>query len=350
MTSMTSPAPTRREPPRALVWMLVWLLPLELAARLLWTPEIVGPELYTKMDPSFGYGFEYPRPACEPDGELLRCRETQYREIPEQTLDLTKRADAVRVFTVGGSHAWGEQAYTPVLGELLVSRCPAIHWETLNFAVEGHGSRRAQVAAAELSRHAPDVLIVDFGGSNEYEDERDFAYREGLHEGIWSVVLHSHAVVLARKLLARRLPLAKVASTGTEPEASQDPVNQARWRESMLTNYQALIDDAHAQGITVVLVGRASLLAHEPGSREQADYAVFEQLAAQPDVYSLDTHALFQTVNERARANLFRSDENHYSRAGHRKIAQALLQLLGELPDASGLLTACRPQQPPQHE
>jgi lysophospholipase L1-like esterase len=339
MTDAKPHTPTskpRRELPWGLVWMLVWLLPLELAARWFWTPEYIEPELYAKTDASFGYGFEYLHPPCEPDGELLRCRPTQYRKIPEQTFDLSKRADAVRVFTFGGSHAQGSNAYTQMLGQVLARECPAIHWEAINFAVEGQGSRRARLAAAEHARYAPDLLIVDFGGTNEYEDERDFAYREGLHEGVWSVVLRSHAVVLARKLLMKRLPLATVASAGTEREASEDPANQKRWRESMLTNYQALIDDAHAQGQTVVLVGRASLAPHEPNSRERADYAVFEQLAAQPNVVSLDTHALFQALDTEARARLFRDDGNHYSRAGHQRIADALADLLlAELPRAS---------------
>jgi lysophospholipase L1-like esterase len=326
----------RRELPWGLVWLLVWLLPLELAARWFWTPDYVEPKLYASMDASFGYGFEYLHPPCEPDGELLRCRPTQYRKIPEQTFDLSKRADAVRVFTVGGSHAAGSNAYTQVLGQQLARRCSGIHWEAINFAVEGQGSRRARIAATEQARYEPDVLIIDFGGSNEYEDERDAAYREGLHEGIWSVVLRSHAVVLARKLLMKKLPVATLASKGTEREASEDPNNQARWRESMQTNYQAMIDDAHAQGIAVVLVGRASFLPHEPSSRERADYAVFEQLAAQPGVLSLDTQALFQAVDEDKRDRLFKDDRNHYSRAGHQRIAEALSELLlAELPRAS---------------
>lgn len=347
----TPPTPTskpRRELPWGLVWLLVWLLPLELAARWFWTPDNIEPALYSKIDPSFGYGFEYVRPPCEPDGEQLRCRPTQYRKIPEQTFDLSKRADALRVFTVGGSHAAGPNAYTRVLGQLLARRCPTIHWEAINFAVEGQGSRRARLAAAEHARYAPDLLIVDFGGSNEYEDERDFAYREGLHAGIWSVVLRSHAVVLARKLLMRKLSLATVASEGTEREASQDPENQARWRETMRSNYQALIDEAHAQGTTVVLVGRASMLAHAPKSRERADYAVFERLAAQPDVVSLDTHALFQAVDASERARLFRDDRNHYSRAGHRRIAEALAELLlTELPRARECADPATPQSEP---
>lgn len=341
MTDTNAPHTTtgkpRRELPWGLVWMLIWLLPLELAARRFWTPEYVEPELYAKIDASYGYGFEYVRPACEPDGELLHCRPTQYRKLHEQTFDLSKRADALRVFTVGGSHAaWSSRAYTKVLGRLLARRCPTIHWEAVNFAVEGYGSRRARLAAIEATRYAPDLLIIDFGGSNEYEDERDASYREGLHAGIWSVVLRSHAVVLARKLLMKKLPLATVSSTGTERKASKDPENNARWRATMRTNYQAMIDHAHAQGIAVVLVGRASFRAHKPNSREQANHALFEQLAAQPDVHQLDTHALFHEVDATARARLFQKDRNHYSRAGHKRIADALLQLLlAELPWAS---------------
>lgn len=332
--STPPPTPVERRRPWALAWMLGWLLVIEGAARTLWAPEWVGGERYAAYDPSFGYGFDLVRPLCQPsDDHTMTCYPTQYRKFPEQSFDATKRADAVRMFTVGGSHAAGESSYTRELDKRLERRCPAIHWELVNLAVVAQGSRRILLAAEQAEQHQPDVLILDFGGSNEYEDERDFGYREQLHEGIWRYLLRSHAIVLGRKLLSKHFTFTNVTLSTDEDEtlASKKPENLERWRSSIETNYRELISKARAQHLEVVIVGRASLEPHAPGSREEADYRLFQSLADE-DVHLLDAHALFQEVERSKRAKLFRGDKNHYSRAGQQRIADALADLvLGQL-------------------
>lgn len=323
---------TRRRWPWALAWMLVWLLALEGAARTLWAPAVVGTSRYASLDPSFSYGFEFVRPPCEPSGDdTITCYPTQYRKIPKQSFDATKRADAVRMFTLGGSHAAGEHSYTRELGQRLAHRCPAVHWEPINLAVVGQGSRRALLASEQAERHQPDVLILDFGGSNEYEDERDWSYREQLHEGIWRYLLRSHAIVLGRKLLSKRF-----AFTSTTPVVDNDETaeskkieNLERWRATLASNYRTLIDRARGQGIEVVVVSRASLEPHAEGSREQADHRLFESLAGE-GVHLLDAHALFQELEASERVRLFRRDRNHYSSDGQERIADALAILVLE--------------------
>lgn len=323
-------AAPRRRRPWALVWMVAWLLALELAARTLWTPTIVGVRQYAVIDPTYGYGYEFVRPACEPTrADTITCWPTEYRRIPLQTFAAVKDPDTVRIFTVGGSHAAGERSYTTVLRERLAHRCPAVRWQAINLAVVAQGSRRALLAAEQAERHEPDILILDFGGSNEYEDERDLEYREQLHTGIWRHLLRSRAIVVGRKLLSRRFPFTKPTPITGEDEtvASENPDNLARWRAGLEANYRTLIARARSQGIEVVVVSRASLEPHAEGSRQQADHRVFESLADE-GAHLLDAHGLFHRLREDKLAKLFRGDKNHYTAAGDRRIADALATLV----------------------
>lgn len=326
--------PRRRRLP-GLAWAALWLLGLELAARLLWSPAWVG--RLAELEPGFDLGFAFSRPQCEPDGaSRTTCLPTQYRPIVRQSFATIKRRGTLRSFTFGGSHAAGAGAYTSSLIRSLKQDCRALRWEGLNFAVKGHGSARVRVAVNEALQHDPDLLLLDFGGTNEYEDERDQDQRARLHAGIWNYLFASHAVVLGRKLLARRFPALRptLASGDDEHVASRDPRNLARWQRSLADNYQAVINLARARGIPVIIVGRASLRAHAPGSRELANHRLFLSLAGD-GVLLFDAHAAFAAVDEARRRSLFSRDRQHYSAAGQRLIADGLAALiLRELPAA----------------
>ncbi|MCB9703663.1 MAG: SGNH/GDSL hydrolase family protein [Myxococcales bacterium] len=335
-----SPSPTRRRrAPWGIVWAILWIAAIELAARGLWRPDVVDPKLYAAVDASYNYGFEFARPACEAlDEGPLVCRRTQYRPIAEQRLDRVKAAGTIRIFTLGGSHAAGGDAYTQRLLTVLRRRCPSRGWEGANLAVPGHGSRRTLIAAEEALTLDPDLLIVDFGGSNEYEDERDASYRDQLHAGIWALLLRSQAIVLGRKLLSRAFPIVKgptLDSPAGEAKASRDPANLARWRASLRANNRATFAAAAAADVEVILVGRASLRPHAPGSRALGDHEVFAELAG--EVPSLDAHALVQSAPAADRRSMFRDDRNHYAAAGHQAIAEALAErVLARFPCDAG--------------
>ncbi|MBK9758115.1 MAG: SGNH/GDSL hydrolase family protein [Nannocystis sp.] len=337
--SNPEPSSTTKRPrrPWALAWTLVWLIGVEAAARLLWTPAQVGPELYARVEPSFDYGFDFTRPQCEPDDEAkITCWPTQYRPIFKQSFDRIKRPNTIRAFTFGGSHAAGAGGYTGALVRLLRRTCGARRWEGINLAVKGQGSTRALVALKDALRHEPDLVILDFGGTNEYEDERDLNRRAQLHTSIWKFVLTSRAVVIGRKLLALHFELMRVPRMTGEGEqvASRNPENLARWERSLADNFREMIALTHGRGIPVVIVGRASRNAHAPRSRDLASHRLFLSLASD-GVLLFDAHAAFQAVDRASRKALFRGNGDHYSRKGHELIAQGLAALLlRELPAA----------------
>ncbi len=340
---MPTPEPDKTKAPRyrGLVWMLVWLLGLELAARQWWTPASVGPKLYAEVDPSFdygfGYGIGYVRPQCEPDGDKrITCFNNQYRSIFRQSFERSKRPATLRSFTLGGSHAAGVTAYTTTAIRSLRANCGALRWEGINLAVRGQGSTRALVALEEALRHEPDLIILDFGGTNEFEDERDLAQRTKIHEGIWQYLLASRVLVIGRKLLSRRFAVLRTPPVTGEGErvASSFPENLTRWDRRLAANYRELIATARPRKIPVVVVGRAYFRGLRPGTRALANHQRFLSLAGD-GVLLFDAHAAFMAVARDQRSSLFLPDRNHYSREGHRIVGEGLAALLlRELPAA----------------
>lgn len=310
-------------------WTVVWLVLLEAATRALWQPSVVGADAYGKTSASFGYGYDSLRPLCERQGAELVCVPTQYRPIPAlQRLSADKDPSAIRIVTLGGSHGAGNRtpAYTHYALERLRTRCPARSWEAANFAVPGFGSARVRRVGEEALELEPDVLVIDFDGSNEYEDRRDLEYREQLHRGIWGILFRSQLVVLGRKYLSAEYTTPSTlerAPRGREAELLRDAEIRDGWNEGLTRNYEALIERAHARGTEVVFVGL--------GLRRRRRNVAFEErhklmwsLAEKHGVHVVDIGTLFQRLPTKKRVRLFQRDKRHYNARGHKIVARQL--------------------------
>lgn len=89
-----------------------------------------------------------------------------------------KPAGSFRVFTLGGSSAYGfprggRIAFPRILGEALRAAYPGRTIESINAAGMSYGSRRMRVVAAEVAGYAPDAIVV-FEGHNEFVETRFF--------------------------------------------------------------------------------------------------------------------------------------------------------------------------------
>ncbi len=323
---------------RTPAWTALWLVLLEATTRAVWQPGVIGEAMYRRVSPSFGYGYDFHRPLCEPRGEELVCIPTQYRPHAPQTLAANKTPDTFRIVTVGGSHAAGHRTmpYTPLALVDLRERCPERHWEAANFGVPGYGSSRILLVGREALELAPDLLVIDFDGSNEYEDSRDLAYREQLHQGIWGALFRSHVVVLGRKFFSaefskpaklHKAPRREEVTLTNEPEVRQ------RWNADVAANYEELIRLAGERGTQVMFVGL--------GMRNRRRNAAYEErhqlmlsLAAKHGVHVVDMAKVFQELPAKERIRLFRRDKHHYNIRGHRlvagEVADAVLELAGE--------------------
>jgi tetratricopeptide (TPR) repeat protein len=102
------------------------------------------------------------------------------RSFNHQEFRIEKPANGLRVFTLGGSSAYGfpwgaEIAFTRVLGDALHTSRPGRTVEAVNASGMSYGSNRLRVLAHEVLDYSPDAVIV-YEGHNEFVEDR--FYRE----------------------------------------------------------------------------------------------------------------------------------------------------------------------------
>ena len=281
-------------------------------------------------DPSFWYGFTVPIPLCREEGDLLHCKPQEYHRISAQKVSATKPESTLRIVTLGGSHALGRDSYTPRTVKRLTELCPAVRWEGLNFAVGGYGTSRMRVLMAYAQQHQPDLWVIDPGGTNEYEDERDLTYGQQLHTGPWRILFESWFVVLGRKSWSDAALARPNQFDGPNGEGSASAIeaNLARWHETQRRNLAAMTDTAREGGQPVVLMGRMFPDELDVDPRRRRNHSVLTELEA-PDRVVVDS---FTTLPEGDRKRFFRKDQNHYSGQGHAHLSRVLADTVLALP------------------
>lgn len=319
---------------RVLAWVLAWLLVAEISVRILWRPSIVGRATVEKTSADYTYGFDESEPLCSLDSGQYFCFPTQYRKFTSTDFAEEAAPGVHRFITVGGSHAAGADSYTKYAADALAQRCPASDWEGVNLALRGIGAQRILMAAREALNYQPEILVLDFGGTNEYEDERDQAERDAVNRGVWAVVFQSQLVVLGRKLLSRRLRLPNEADSSrpSEAEAGERRDVQERWQASIAGHYSEILSLAHSKGVRVVVVGRAFIapLQEVPYGAERR--AMFLAMGEEEGVSTVDVHKLFKrTLKRNPDRTLFSGDRTHYSDDGKQLIGGRLARALKQL-------------------
>jgi hypothetical protein len=316
-----------RRPIPVLLCVLVGMLLAELGVRLLWRPSIVGTERYFWITPSFDFGFGSMPPVCIEDGDEWLCLPTQYRAgIRRQTLPRRKSPTAVRFVTLGGSVSQGgPESYTHQLRERLVSRHPAVEWESLNLSNYGYGTARMLVLLDAVPRLEPDFVILDCTGTNEFEDERDRARREYFNSGLGAVLYRSWALVLAKKWWSRRFDGDDAGPRyegPSEQEAGAVAENVERWRASLDRNLSRMMEFAGERDLPVVLMGRSVREEIAPGSRFDRINEVIRSYDTHENVLYVDTQAVLHRIEDFE--DLYREDGFHVNDPGHAVIADFL--------------------------
>ena len=166
---------------------------LPLWKRLLFSATIVGsffalvegvlflagvPTRLAREDPF--WGFSGLVPVFERHGDEYRTRFTGgNRVFNDQHFAATKPANGLRLFTIGGSSAYGypwsaDAAFSGVLGDVLSEALPERRVESINAAGISYALHRLRFVVRELVGYQPDVLIVD-SGHNEFIEPDFFA-------------------------------------------------------------------------------------------------------------------------------------------------------------------------------
>lgn len=158
----------------AIYTVFLWIVFLLGAEGLLW---IIGaPTLIERQDPS--RGFSGLVPVFVQDGQSMRTQPLLRSEVfNDQSFAVSKPDDGLRIFTVGGSSAfgfpWGASAsFSGVLQDVLTQAYPDRDIEVVNAAGVSYAMQRLNLVVRELVQYEPDVLIV-YSGHNEFV-EHDF--------------------------------------------------------------------------------------------------------------------------------------------------------------------------------
>ena len=129
-------------------------------------------------------GFSGLVPVFVQEGQMMRTRPSLRGEVfNDQVFAVVKPLDSLRIFTVGGSSAfgfpWGAGAsFSGVLQDVLTNAYPDQEIEVINAAGVSYAMHRLNLVVQELVKYEPDVLIV-YSGHNEFiEHEFYRALRE----------------------------------------------------------------------------------------------------------------------------------------------------------------------------
>lgn len=120
----------------------------------------------------------------EADGSKYRTRRfTQSSPFNDQEFLATKPENGLRIFTLGGSsaygHPWGaDVAFTALVGESIAAIRTDLAVEAVNAAGVSYAMHRLNFVADEVLDYEPDILII-YGGHNEFVEPTFFAELKG---------------------------------------------------------------------------------------------------------------------------------------------------------------------------
>jgi tetratricopeptide (TPR) repeat protein len=229
--------------------------------------------LAQERDPSLGFSglrlFERDRAR----GVYVTSPRAVRHSVNYQEFALEKPRNGLRVFTIGGSSAYGfpwgaKVAFPSLLGKALAASVPGRPVESVNAAAMSYGSTRLRAVAGEIEAYDPDVLVI-FEGHNEFVEASLQRRLDALPAAPARGVLDHWRLYAAMTRLWERTrpePEAPEASEGGKSLGELlgiDVVRQtARYvgdpakteaAERLRTNYAAILQSARRRGIVVLL-------------------------------------------------------------------------------------------------
>ena len=231
-----------------------------------WSLGLFGvPKLIERHDLS--RGFSGLVPVFVQDGQSMRTQPFLRGEVfNDQSFAAVKPPDGLRIFTVGGSSAFGfpwgvHTSFSGVLQDVLTHAYPDRRIEVINAAGVSYAMHRLNLVVRELVEYEPDVLIV-YSGHNEFIE---YDFFEALRERSSVTNKFNHAVSHLRTSGALHSILAGTgtASTPVSEDFSMvvERVDQV-WespaaRAAIVENYRdglvQLIRTAHEHGTRVLV-------------------------------------------------------------------------------------------------
>ena len=317
--------------PYGICWMLLFFTILEGSTRILWDPLIIGQRLYTRFDYTYNYGFDANRKLWYKNGGKIVFYPTQYLNFHHQSLLQQKKENEFRIFTFGGSISKGdpENNYSYYLQRILKTKHSENLWTVVNLSADGIGSKRIRLLLEPAIQLQPDLFIIHVHGSNEYEDERDYSYRNELYSGTNGIFLKSYFFVLTKKIFSHLTSFDDSLSSNVENEieASKDPIKLNRWNGIIDDNIKKIATLSKNHQIPVILVGRAEKNDSTNGfsSSRCIQINTIQKRHTNNAITFFDTASVLSNASDQNYdKNLIFSDNTHLTAYGHQLVAEQL--------------------------
>lgn len=267
------PGLLRRRLPLAALLCVAALALIEITLRLTMSDFFVG---------RFDYGYEA-QAGFEREAEGWRIKRTGGRRFWPQFVADHKPAGTLRIVAIGDSISRGndlEHSYPWLAAEgLKALGRPA---EAVNLSVAGYGAERKRLVAGQVPALAPDLVILQIGMSNEFEDERDRARADefdGWHPRHWAMkswllrrLYEWRQDFLFTRLLPESIRTATLRfDAEEEASANLNPHRRQIWRERFEAVTRETIDGFVRQSTPVLLVPRLRIEPGPQGPRFEAD-------------------------------------------------------------------------------
>ncbi len=179
------------------------------------------PTLLSERDPFSGFSGRVP--VFELDrgrGVYATTKRALAHSFNYQSFRETKPAHGFRLFTLGGSSAygfpWGSKvAFTHLLGDALQASWPGRTVEAVNAAGMSYGSHRLRVLAHEVASYRPDAVVF-YEGHNEFIERR---FQDRLNAGAGELGALRQVIYRSRlgSLMARTIEKVRGGARAASP-------------------------------------------------------------------------------------------------------------------------------------
>ena len=147
-----------------------------------------------------------------------------------QSFSLKKEPGTFRIFSVGGSTAYGHPWRDPVsfsgwLRELLPKADPGRKWEVINAGGISYASYREANLIAEFTKYHPDLFLV-YSGHNEFLEERTYRSTADIPVAVRDVSAfldRTRTYSALRRLLRTSAPPKETSADAAAPKAAGKP-------------------------------------------------------------------------------------------------------------------------------
>lgn len=236
-----------------------------------------------------------------------------------------------RAVVVGDSFAYGMEVgdadvFTATAEQALPS------WEIDNYAVPGFGQDQALLQLRErgLPLH-PDVVVFGHAYVDQERSDHDFTFARKPRFVVGPQGLELRGVPVPDALTLAELDRRRIKTLDVLTVlARQTGWSRADWRASDALSeaiLRAVVSESRAAGAVPVLIFMPTPTVS--GRYRDVPSVPFDAVCAGPGVRCVDLRAAFDEAV--ARGESVREDQ-HWSAAGHRIAAEALVKVLGELP------------------